>query len=740
MRTALREIRRSLYKSSGRSIDLLSLEGWCTYLLFLVEQAREVDLKKRTELLEEFSERWQELKSWDCNPWPLISYFDRVLSGRPPVPTKKKEVIQEFDPWHRTTTARLSGDSIDPWLPAFAYVRLFEQVGLPMRLTYFNTSNESLRNACSWISPFIGSMGPAILIRNGSVKDLTAPGILDRVQVAIMDPDLAKKLNTSAIGAIKRESLFLGDRVPLESAQVSVIEVLIELVSRLTFKLEPRDLQDAFDLALKFHRHPALRSHIRLCESCIPWFRRLFETADDLQLFAWIPQLIRFPLSDEREETDRPISNDWLDPMDYFPYQRLRVAKKSSPDVISNISASTDWLLTRYGSLTETEQATALMRLICLYNADLLTKDQAKDLGTLLWDKIGAIGLPNLPGIEYCEYLHLPVPEQLDVASAVAEALLSLSPRDLFSDDSDGPVSIGAVVVDFAIRNWAYSSKPIVQLPNEFKGGIEWSSDETQMLWDRAISWWENNKLLFAYEKLEPFIQTSHLTKNLENLEIFLSRAVLPHLDSADEKVWDRILTFLSEVRKHEVHLNTAQLYVLICRPCDSGTVIRLLLNDLSSGGEKAVVASARAVSHWVYLYDAGFIEISPVDAIEELIRRVIFRRPEGLQSCLNQLALLLIEKPSIFDCKQVELIVTSLEPWSKAICTLRTQEGDNEFSLEERPELRALVGRLAAALSIWLRSDFSDQPEPTAISHLRESYKSDPLPEVRRSFDMRIP
>lgn len=736
LRSALREIRRSLYKSKDRSIDLLSLEGWCTYLLFVVENA--MDIGKWTELRDEFSERWQELKTWDCNPWPLMKYFDEVLSGEPPVPVKQQEIVHGFDPWHSTTTVRLGGDSLGPLLPAFACVRLYEQVGLPMRLSNFKISGTSLQNACRWISPFIGSWGTAILIRTGMVNELAAGGFMDRTRVASMSPDLAESLNKWAMDALKREVSALNDRIPLASAQASLIEILVEFSSRMTVKLESDDLQHAFDLALEIHRQPGVHSHVRLNRSCEPWLKRLFSVADDPQLLSWIPELIRFTLSYQTGETDRPIPNDFVDPLDCLPYRRLRVANKPSPDDSSNVSESIDWLLSRYSRVTKTEQATVLARLIRLYSADLLTEDQATGLGAILWDRIGPNGLPGLLNIDYYEYLHLPAPEQLDVASIVAGALICLSPQDLFSDELDGPVSIGEVVVDFAIRNWAYSSKPIVQLPNEFNGAIEWSPDETQMLWDRAISWWEHNKLLFAYGKLEPFIQTSHLKKNLENLEMFLSRAVLPNLDSTHENVVDRILTFLSDVRDHEVHLNTAQLYVLICRPSHKDTAIRLLLDDMSSGGEGAVVASARAVSHWVHLYDAGFIEISPVDAIEELIRRSIFRRPEGLQSCLNQLTLLLIEKPDIFSCKQVELIVSSLGPWSQAV-GIRTQECNSEFSTEERPELKALIGRLAAALSIWLRRKFPEQPEPTQISNMRVSYESDPLPEVRRSFDMRI-
>ena len=88
LRTALLEIRKALNNSQGRNIDLLSLEGWCTYLLFYVEAAR--DLTRWTELHEEFSERWQELKAWDCNPQSLKQYFVRSTFRNAACPQRDK--------------------------------------------------------------------------------------------------------------------------------------------------------------------------------------------------------------------------------------------------------------------------------------------------------------------------------------------------------------------------------------------------------------------------------------------------------------------------------------------------------------------------------------------------------------------------------------------------------------------------------------------------------------------------
>ena len=207
-------------------------------------------------------------------------------------------------------------------------------------------------------------------------------------------------------------------------------------------------------------------------------------------------------------------------------------------------------------------------------------------------------------------------------------------------------------------------------------------------------------------------------------------------MDSASEDEWHKVLTFFSETRQHGVYLTTALPYVLLHRPSEKEKVIQTTLDDLSLDNEKAVKASAEAVRHWIHLADACLVESPPPAAIDELIRRVIFRRPEGIHSCLQQLALLLIEKPDSFRSDQVHLIVSSLTPWRHATCLPLSEKRNGDFPEEERPELRVRLGRLASALSVWLKVKFPEQPEPSEIATLRELYNSDPLPEVRRSFD----
>ena len=741
LQPALQEIRKSTLKAQGQNVGLLSLEGWCTYLLFSVEAA--IDIVQWPELYEEFSERWRELEAWACNPQSLTQYFDDVLSETPPVLNRGKKTDPGFDAWGRdsTVTYHMGKDPIEAWLPAFACIRSYEKAGIPMRLPYSSAGREALRNACKWVAPFRGFWSPAILVRAGEVEELTKHGFMDRTQVAAMHPTLAKDLNKWATDALRRElsSLSPSKEIDVKSAQESLLEVLTEVLARLVFKLEVNDMEEAFSLAVELHQQPGIYSHSRLQRSCEPWFRELYEAADDRQLLAWLPELIRFPLQVGNPQTSPADFDYWPDPLKDFPFARVGPAVDNFPSLLTAINEATEWLLERARSASEAGRRKALKRLAEVYGAGLMSDEQQNTLGELLWEKMDDSGMHDLSTFSYFSYFCLPCPWGTDVVGNVKRHILSRTPIDLASNGTHGGKSLNEQrKKERMILELARASKPIVQLNGESKGMVEWSSSETKELWNAIYAEWKRTEATLEIEKTFPYL--GHWVSpgsRLQGLNIFLARVVLPNMQSASEDEWNKTLTIFSDAREHGVYLTTALPYVLLHRSGEGDNVNQTILQDLSCGDEKAVEAGAKAVRHWVHLAGAVSLDHSPTAVLDELLRNVVFRRIEGIQTCLNQLTLLLIEKPDSFDFRQINLLVMSLPVWQQAIHLPLSDENNVNFPESQRPNLRARLGWLASALSIWLENKLPGQPEPAEISCVRELYTSDPLPEVRRSFRM---
>ncbi len=181
VRSAIQEVRDLQTRDESPDFRLLSTEGWALYLLSQCEF--QIDWKGAFQKRSEYSARWDELKKWDCSPWPSLEYFDGVISETPPKQTTGRHRRRAFDPWRRTTSVVLMGRPIAAWLPALAYTRLYEVVGRPMRIP-FGQYRSNTRKRGSLVADFTEFWSPSLLMRAGDLKGLTESELLDRISVA----------------------------------------------------------------------------------------------------------------------------------------------------------------------------------------------------------------------------------------------------------------------------------------------------------------------------------------------------------------------------------------------------------------------------------------------------------------------------------------------------------------------------------------------------------------------------
>ena len=747
LRSALEEIRQSFHRTQEENIDLLSLEGWCTYILMPVEfemffqsfiqnsQYQEY-YSNTTDIHEQFLKRWHQLKAWDSDPWPFVEYFDRVLAGEPPPTQENEQVIPGFDLGHYSVRRSLFEGPNTKWLPAFSCLRMLERVGIPPRLL-----NHTVRNLAKWLSPVSDFWSAMLLVRAGNTRAVKEGDFANRTQIAIMEPDLANNLNTWAVNALSRELSLLNGSIPNQSAQVILLETLIEFVSRLTLKHGRDELHDAFSMALGLHNLSGIKAHDTLNESCGPWFKRLFDAADGQQLLAWLPELIRFSLSVYADENENAQHSDifWPDPMTVFPVDAIRDLQEVDLSNRAKIHAAIEWLLHKTQATEGETRRRALMRLFYVFHTKVMTGEQEKHFGDLLWEHSIEDGLPELPGLALLNYLHLPSPHEIDPESRVKQHLLAMKPYKSVS--IDGPrirVSNSGDREDRMIHEVSSASKPVVLLPSETRGEIDWDKTEVSLMWKLVYDWWENDKHAIKHVNNNPGHKSGFeefARHSIKRIGMFLSRVVLPHMETAKEEDWKEILSLLSETRRDRVFLTQAMPYILLHRPSEHNVVLETIRDDLSSGDKEAVNAAAVAISHWAYLGDETDVERVPNDAVNDLIRRVVFRRPEGIRICLRRLAMIVGKKSDLIDSDQIDLVVSSLTPWHEATRIPIPENDSGGFPEHDRPLLRALLGQLASALSTWKKIKQPYEDEPAEIAALRELFSSDPLPEVRRSF-----
>lgn len=736
LRSVLSEIREAL-RNQGENIELLSMEGWCTFSLCAIEASLEPI--RYYEIREEFWERWQELKALDCSPWPQLEYFEKALSASPPKPFRNEQIVHGYDPGETSTVAHWASDSIDPYLPAFSCIRFYEQAGIPMRLTRFNIGGDSLKRACQWIAPFIGFWSPALLIRSGSIDSIKKGNFLSRTSVSLMDQKLATRLYDWCLDIFEKELDGFTEFSNVESSKISIFEVLSEVLSRLSLKADSEQLRKTFPLVIDFHDKPGVMSHIRLHEVTEPWFKRLFLAADDEMLLDWMPTLIKFPLFREEVLAVFPPSQVWPDPMRHFPVDRIRKAAEENPKQLEEINKAADWLLKRAQCESGESRQRALYRLVDVFHAGLMSSAQQQLFGQLLWSQQSTRNLPNLPHFSVFSFLHLPAPAEINVKDSIKTYILNLDAKGCVTKDDNGKVSvIGSWSELPLLRESSSASKPLIRLFGKDSGRIEWTCDETKLLYLKIKTWWENDRKIFSFIGSDDSfrsLSTGPVVNSLRRFGEFLSRIVLPNMSWADENEWLYLIAWLDEMRALGVFINQALPYMLIHRPSEFDKIFSRIIDDLNGQCPEAVVTSAQAVRHWIHLALAGFVPEPPPDLLSTLINKVVFRSRCGIASCVSNLNRLIVEKPDSITIPQGKMLLACLGEWNFATKIIRFDEPTYDFSDDERIELRVLVARLAGALEAWHRSHCPRDQEFDNIALWRQTCALEALPEIRRAF-----
>ena len=415
--------------------------------------------------------------------------------------------------------------------------------------------------------------------------------------------------------------------------------------------------------------------------------------------------------------------------MQDFPSGRGRRVVEAESGLLKKIESVTDWLIKRARSENGEARQRVFSRLLDVYHTEFMTPDQKEELGELIWAGVGENDLPGL-NLAYFSFLHLPSPSAINVTVRIRNKILELNPVKLVSTNSDGELSVILDTrQDEMIREVSMATKPVILLQNETKGEIEWSPEEAKSFCGKVLDWWDNDKVMIG----EMGMGAGGAT--MKCLNLFLARAVFPYMQDRTEDEWDQILDLISEARDKGLCLAACRPYILLHRTEHKTEIETDIRDSLATGAENEVKGSSLAVRHWIHLANKDLIEEPASDLLESLINRVIFRRREGIQSCIQQVSYLLVDMPDSFSWEAVQSIIASLVPWHGAIELPLVDGSDGDFTEEERPDLRELLGMLSGALSKWVVLKKSEIEEPSEIKLWRETCDQDPLPEVNRSF-----
>lgn len=303
--TILAEINRiddavSLFKSAlmavremphdSRSVAGPSREGWALWLASTLEWMRfYMKYTEESPDMSPFYRRWRELSSMKCNALSeKREYTDAV--GK----ETNREIAPPFDLGIETQSGlSVSNVEYNRWVAARRAIRLSEVTGLPTH------DLDILKLSADRLSMSEPEMAIRLTLRTFNYDgDRTLKRILSRHHIAVIPADVANRLahlcssiieyalpRISVTGAGKRQ-LFWVERM----------RVAIEVLSRLTVRLEPSRVEETVDTALQFYCNDSVARERWLTDPIRNLLMRSWEALPEYRQTARVLDLLNTPI------------------------------------------------------------------------------------------------------------------------------------------------------------------------------------------------------------------------------------------------------------------------------------------------------------------------------------------------------------------------------------------------------------------------------------------------------------
>jgi len=701
------------YESNYRQ---LSQEGWTILLLRLIA-GNYIPLNRQAR--ENYSDRLDTLLAYGCSPEPDIELW-RLETERPvEAPAPSFEIGRSFDPEAFTVTQRFVSESaIAAALPSFAFLRMFEDGGLPIRAGAANLSRkgalhsaERIRSVAPWWSTSV-----KLRLRGHDVEEW-----FDRARVAALTSAEVDRLKELLVGALKQNI----DRPGIWPYDV---QTLCNLLSQLCLRFTSDANRNLLDMAMKLYSLPLFRRDVHLGISLRALFRRLFNVVPPATIAEKIPDLLALPIVEEGgfNVTD---PSSWSDPLselsrDILPLVRVEFHATIDPVVVANLLR-----VTRTGVPAARRQV--VDRLCTLYDLGGLTSSQEEDFGAALWSEVSPdTGLPDHTALLPHAFLLYPEAVAGEATAKLKQYLLAfeIGERDMGAIGGSAFAKFNNAFIGGTCVPWRHDA------PSERR--VDWTADEIACLLAKINRWWAMLKQEFGKFTLPVYVRDADALVHVLSTLILSNLAKVP----AESIVVARDL--LGDMQDAGVHVLSALPAILATDPDARKDVFEHLRRGLESLDEEIIQSALAGVMAWyrqAKLTGTTAGPAAPNELLDDCVAMLVSRRQPGLEAVTRLLSNLAKELPELFTNQRVERLCVGLGYLHRET-ELPCEDGQGDMAKgaprptrTDLPALRTAAATFARTLTelVALRGD----EIPVALIGWWYSSQEDVLPEVRRAW-----
>lgn len=703
---------RSRQQPYSVDYSLLSQEAWAMYLLQMV---KENEMMSRDKWFPQYRERWSQLENFRCNPHDEIEVLAEWMDRVPEPPKLRKEKRQAFYPGTTSTTYHYSNQEI--WysaLPAFNSLRMLEEAGIPIRCD-LSVPYYAGQKAAKWIRPYAPLWAVITIVRSrGDSKcvdnffNFTYLAVLSQEIIDYLYSKFHDFLSVYTQGISKGRSLD-------KRSELEKLRLIIELTSRICFRLDDDRLKQLLNIAITFYRYIEFLDHSLLRGGIDKLFQGIFYTLSHTEIFNALPELLLLPMAGERG-----FEVQWADD---FPEPFNHINLIQNNDIQNNFSEQILHLIQVIKQSEDIEvRSRAISRISKLLKAGLLNDEDKRLFAEALWIKLDSIS--QLPEDKYRRkwaFLFFPEPEPGKAKQTLLAFLVSQQ-------------SIDSIPTDY-FQDWIDSTK---QPALDHGAGVDWSLENVSCLLDKILNWWSQHRDQVFDDLKSPYPEwKDRISSAVSKLVEVVAYVVLPHLVNSENQIKENIANLIHDLDNAGFRVIIAMPMTLFILPDHFDQVSQRMRDSLTSISIDEIQEADLSLFYWLAYSYTHNISKPPPDLLDILVNRVVTRRQPGLRTALDWLSNILKEMPEQFNDEQLDSLSSALKYLLKETNLPTLFEFEMEFSTKslidtsDRPEYQRICSQLACRLHKLLSQKGENIPE--ILVKWKKFSEDSVLPEVRK-------
>ena len=706
LENSLANIRSKLnLKPITTDYSLVSLEAFVMLLLRYVQTSaiglKEGDWTETQEIQNEFSERWNALKQYKCDPQNELNIFERSLE-QPPVKRSQVTKKKEFDIGRVTQTHHF-----DRWdseaLTAYNFLHFCEDAGIPFRIPGVTVVKKSAEGTLSRIVDYSPYWAMVTMVRIGDAKvidEIFNRASLSHIEIASADSLIAQYLKTleQSIADIR-----LGNSFYVDNFGIILAKVIPEILSRLCCKCSFEAKEKLLDFLLGVYQAEYRGNYGGIRKLT----ERLLRAFSVQQRFDLIPRLLDFPVLGNLNPLEE---NEFIIPFQCLELDRELTENGNKPTISYE---KIEGLLEKALSNDANVREWVILILVNLYDLGLLDSDQTDRFTDVLWIRRDEYGLPSETGVYKFAFIDLPHPPNVEPEPLFKNYIQN----EQFPLQQDGaPLTGGNIPI----------CEEIIRATNY----IKWSDEDICKIFDRLIEWWDADKKYLRYGPTPFFSLIDEFKARFARLIDVFTAVITPNFSlSEDNNRKETLQRLICELRDYGLYALRLESACLQIYPESREDVLERIENGMASDMAESVVDSLRAILVMVERIESDEKKKNFSQILSALSQVVHWRKNPGLPSALDLIAKLIKEHPWTFADELERMTLIGLHNIAKDTAT-----NAGGLDISEKLEIREAAAGLAYRIfEFYTRRD---APIPDVLKEWEAICQSDDeFAEIRNQW-----